>query len=132
MALEGALKLKEIAYLRAEGYPAGELKHGPIALIEPGTVVVGVATRNPLWEKMLSNIAEVRSRGATVVLVADDGDEETAAVADHVLWVPPTVPAALARWSTWCPLQQLAYRLARLLGHDADRPRNLAKTVTVE
>ena len=66
--MEGALKLKEIAYLRAEGYPAGELKHGPIALIEPGTVVVGIATRNPLWEKMLSNIAEVRSRGATVVL----------------------------------------------------------------
>ena len=76
MALEGALKLKELAYLRAEGYPAGELKHGPIALIEPGTVVVGIATRNRLWEKMLSNIAEVHSRGATVVLVADDGDEE--------------------------------------------------------
>ena len=101
MALEGALKLKELAYLRAEGYPAGELKHGPIALIEPGTVVVGIATRNPLWEKMLSNIAEVRSRGATVVLVADDGDEESAAVADHVLWVPPTEPAALARSSAW-------------------------------
>ena len=97
VALEGALKLKELAYLRAEGYPAGELKHGPIALIEPGTVVVGIATRNPLWEKMLSNIAEVRSRGATVVLVADDGDEESAAAADHVLWVPPTAPARLAR-----------------------------------
>src|SRR6202044_1202259 len=76
MGLEGALKLKELAYLRAEGYPAGELKHGPIALIEPGTVVVGIATRNRLWEKLLSNVAEVRSRGATVVLVADDGDEE--------------------------------------------------------
>ena len=97
VALEGALKLKELAYLRAEGYPAGELKHGPIALIEPGTVVVGIATRNPLWEKMLSNIAEVRSRGATVVLVADDGDEESAAAADHVLWVPPDRPPALAR-----------------------------------
>ncbi len=101
VALEGALKLKELAYLRAEGYPAGELKHGPIALIEPGTVVVGIATRNPLWEKMLSNIAEVRSRGATVVLLADDADEESAAAADHVLWVPPTPPSSRP-WSAWC------------------------------
>jgi glucosamine--fructose-6-phosphate aminotransferase (isomerizing) len=131
VALEGALKLKELAYLRAEGYPAGELKHGPIALIEPGTVVVGIATRNPLWEKMLSNIAEVRSRGATVVLLADDGDEESAAAADHVLWVPPTEPL-LSPVVGVVPLQQLAYRLARLHGHDPDRPRNLAKTVTVE
>jgi glucosamine--fructose-6-phosphate aminotransferase (isomerizing) len=131
MALEGALKLKELAYLRAEGYPAGELKHGPIALIEKGTVVVGIATRNRLWEKLLSNIAEVRSRGATVVLVADDGDEEAAAVADHVLWVPPCAPL-LSPVVGVVPLQQLAYRLARLHGHDVDRPRNLAKTVTVE
>ncbi len=131
IALEGALKLKELAYLRAEGYPAGELKHGPIALIEPGTVVVGIATRNPLWEKMLSNIAEVHSRGATVVLVADDGDEESAAVADHVLWVPRTSPL-LSPVVAVVPLQLLAYRLARLHGHDPDRPRNLAKTVTVE
>ncbi len=131
MALEGALKLKELAYLRAEGYPAGELKHGPIALIEPGTVVVGIATRNRLWEKLLSNIAEVHSRGATVVLVADDGDDEAAAVADHVLWVPPTDPL-LSPVVGVVPLQQLAYRLARLHGHDVDRPRNLAKTVTVE
>jgi glucosamine--fructose-6-phosphate aminotransferase (isomerizing) len=131
VALEGALKLKELAYLRAEGYPAGELKHGPIALIEPGTVVVAIATRNPLWEKLLSNVAEVRSRGATVVLVAEDGDEESAAAADHVLWVPPTDPL-LAPVVSVVPLQQLAYRLARLHGHDPDRPRNLAKTVTVE
>ncbi|HWF14993.1 MAG TPA: glutamine--fructose-6-phosphate transaminase (isomerizing) [Acidimicrobiales bacterium] len=131
VALEGALKLKELAYLRAEGYPAGELKHGPIALIEPGTVVVGIATRNPLWEKMLSNVAEVRSRGATVVLLANDGDEESAAAADHVLWVPPTEPL-LSPVVGVVPLQQLAYRLARLHGHDPDRPRNLAKTVTVE
>jgi len=131
VALEGALKLKELAYLRAEGYPAGELKHGPIALIEPGTVVVGIATRNPQWSKMLSNVAEVRSRGATIVLVADDGDEESAAVADHVLWVPPTEPL-LSPVVGVVPLQQLAYRLARLHGHDPDRSRNLAKTVTVE
>jgi glucosamine--fructose-6-phosphate aminotransferase (isomerizing) len=131
VALEGALKLKELSYLRAEGYPAGELKHGPIALIEPGTVVVGIATRNKLSEKLLSNIAEVHSRGATVVLVADDGDEEVAAVADHVLWVPPTQPL-LSPVVGVVPLQQLAYRLAKLHGHDVDRPRNLAKTVTVE
>jgi glucosamine--fructose-6-phosphate aminotransferase (isomerizing) len=131
VALEGALKLKELAYLRAEGYPAGELKHGPIALIEPGTVVVGIATRNPLWEKILSNISEVRSRGATIVLLAEDGDEESAAVADHVLWVPATSPL-LSPVVGVVPLQQLAYRLARLHGHDPDRPRNLAKTVTVE
>ncbi|HWE65482.1 MAG TPA: glutamine--fructose-6-phosphate transaminase (isomerizing) [Acidimicrobiales bacterium] len=131
MALEGALKLKELAYLRAEGYPAGELKHGPIALIEPGTVVVGIATRNKLSEKLLSNIAEVHSRGATVVLLAEDGDEEAAAVADHVLWVPPTDPL-LSPVVGVVPLQRLAYRLARLHGNDVDRPRNLAKTVTVE
>jgi glucosamine--fructose-6-phosphate aminotransferase (isomerizing) len=131
MALEGALKLKELAYLRAEGYPAGELKHGPIALIEPGTIVVGIATRNRLSEKLLIAIEEVHSRGATVVLVADDGDEGVAAVADHILWVPPTLPL-LTPIVGVVPLQQLAYRLARLHGHDVDRPRNLAKTVTVE
>jgi glucosamine--fructose-6-phosphate aminotransferase (isomerizing) len=133
IALEGALKLKELAYLRAEGYPAGELKHGPIALIEEGTVVVGVATRlqDPLSEKILSNIAEVKSRGATVVLVANDGDERTAAAADHVLWVPEVDPLLSAVVDV-VPLQYLAYRLARLHGYDVDRPRNLAKTVTVE
>jgi glucosamine--fructose-6-phosphate aminotransferase (isomerizing) len=131
MALEGALKLKELAYLRAEGYPAGELKHGPIALMEPGVVVVGIATRNRLSKKLLIAISEVHSRGATVVLVADDGDDEAAAVADHVLWVPPTEPLLTPAVGV-IPLQQLAYRLAVLHGHDVDRPRNLAKTVTVE
>ena len=89
VALEGALKLKELSYLRAEGFPGGELKHGPIALVEPGTVVIGVATRTPTWGKMMANVAEVKSRGATVVLVANDDDEETARQADAVLWVPP-------------------------------------------
>ncbi|HUI05303.1 MAG TPA: glutamine--fructose-6-phosphate transaminase (isomerizing) [Acidimicrobiales bacterium] len=131
VALEGALKLKEISYVRAEGYPAGELKHGPIALIVPGTVVVGVATRTPLWEKVMGNVAEVRSRGATVVLVANDGDDETAAQADHVLWVPRTDPL-FAPVVDVVPLQLFAYHVARLRGHDVDRPRNLAKTVTVE
>ena len=129
--MEGALKLKEISYLRAEGYPAGELKHGPIALIEPGTVVVGVATRTRLWDKMMANIAEVKSRGATVVLVANEGDEDTAEQADDVLWVPST-HALLAPVVDVVPLQLFAYNLARLHGHDVDRPRNLAKTVTVE
>jgi glutamine---fructose-6-phosphate transaminase (isomerizing) len=131
VALEGALKLKELSYLHAEGYPAGELKHGPIALIEPGTVVVGVSTRNRLWEKFQSNIAEVRARGATVVLVANDGDEQATKTADHVLWVP-AVEELLAPVIDVVPLQFLAYRIARQLGHDVDRPRNLAKTVTVE
>jgi len=131
VALEGALKLKEISYIRAEAYPAGELKHGPIALIEPGTLVVAVATRTPLWEKLLANVAEVRSRGATVVLVANDGDQETAEQADHVLWVPATGPL-FAPLVDVVPLQQLAYWMARANGHDVDRPRNLAKTVTVE
>jgi glucosamine--fructose-6-phosphate aminotransferase (isomerizing) len=131
VALEGALKLKELSYLHAEGYPAGELKHGPIALIEPGTVVVGVSTRNRQWSTFQSNIAEVRARGASVVLVANDGDAQAAKTADHVLWVPQ-VDELLAPVIDVVPLQLLAYRIARLLGRDVDRPRNLAKTVTVE
>ncbi len=131
VALEGALKLKELSYLRAEGFPAGELKHGPIALVEPGTVVLGVATRTGLWEKMMANVAEVRSRGATIVLVANDGDEETAGLADAVLWVPATHPL-LSPVVDVVPFQLFAYALARLHGYDVDRPRNLAKVVTVE
>ena len=132
VALEGALKLKELAYLRAEGYPAGELKHGPIALIEPGTVVVGIATRNPLWEKMLSNIAEVRSRGATVVLVADDGDEESAA-AGRPRAVGARRPTRCSpRSSTWCRCSSWPTGWPACTATTSDRPRNLAKTVTVE
>ncbi len=131
VALEGALKLKEISYLRAEGFPGGELKHGPIALVEPGTVVIAVATRTPVWEKMMANVAEVKSRGATVVLVADDGDAETARQADAVFWVPQ-VEHLFSPVVDVVPLQMFAYHLARLHGHDVDRPRNLAKVVTVE
>jgi glucosamine--fructose-6-phosphate aminotransferase (isomerizing) len=131
VALEGALKLKELSYVRAEGFPGGELKHGPIALVEPGTVIIGVATRTPVWEKMMGNLAEVKSRGATIVLVANDGDEETARHADAVLWVPQT-EHLFAPIVDVVPLQMFAYSLARLLGHDVDRPRNLAKVVTVE
>ncbi len=131
VALEGALKLKELSYLRAEGFPAGELKHGPIALVEPGTVVIGVATRTPVWDKMMSNIAEVKSRGASIVLVANDGDEETARHADAVLWVPET-EHLFAPIVDVVALQQFAYSMARIHGLDVDRPRNLAKVVTVE
>jgi glucosamine--fructose-6-phosphate aminotransferase (isomerizing) len=131
VALEGALKLKELSYLRAEGFPAGELKHGPIALVEPGTVVIAVATRTPTWEKMMNNVTEVKSRGATVVLVANDGDDETARQADAVLWVPGT-EYLFAPIIDVVPMQLFAYHLARLHGLDVDRPRNLAKVVTVE
>ncbi|MFN2607967.1 MAG: glutamine--fructose-6-phosphate transaminase (isomerizing) [Acidimicrobiales bacterium] len=134
VALEGALKLKEISYARAEGYPAGEMKHGPIALIEAGTVVVAVATRGHLHAKVMANIEEVRARGATVIVVATEGDTATAARADEVLWVPPTPPGAelLAPAVDVVALQLFAYALAKARGRDVDRPRNLAKTVTVE
>jgi glucosamine--fructose-6-phosphate aminotransferase (isomerizing) len=131
IALEGALKLKEIAYKRAEGYPAGELKHGPIALIEPGTVVVVVATRGRLHEKIMANVAEVKARGARVIALATDGDEVTAREADQVLWVPEAAEL-LTPLLALVPMQLFAYHLARSLGNEVDRPRNLAKTVTVE
>ncbi|HQT99582.1 MAG TPA: glutamine--fructose-6-phosphate transaminase (isomerizing) [Acidimicrobiales bacterium] len=130
-ALEGALKLKELSYLHAEGYPAGELKHGPLALIEPGVVVVAVATDPAMHEKLLSNLAEVKARGATVVAVATDDDEKIEAVADYVLRVPVTEPMFTPMIDI-VPLQLFAYAMARGLGKNVDRPRNLAKTVTVE
>ena len=130
-ALEGALKLKELSYQHAEGYPAGELKHGPIALVEEGVPVVAVATRCHVYPKMLSNIAEVRARGALVIVIVTEGDTEAAALADHVFEVPATTellsPVVVA-----VPLQLLAYHLADLRGCDVDQPRNLAKSVTVE
>jgi glucosamine--fructose-6-phosphate aminotransferase (isomerizing) len=130
-ALEGALKLKELSYVHAEGYPGGELKHGPLALIEPGVVVVAVVTDLALHEKMLSNLAEVKARGASVVAVATDDDESIDAVADYVLRVPATEPL-FSPMVDVVPLQLFAYTMARGLGRNVDRPRNLAKTVTVE
>jgi glucosamine--fructose-6-phosphate aminotransferase (isomerizing) len=130
-ALEGALKLKEISYVHAEGYPAGELKHGPIALVEDGVPVVAVATECHVYPKMLSNIQEVRARGARVIAVASEGDREIEAYAEHVLFVP-RVPELLAPVVVTPPLQLLAYHVARLRGCDVDQPRNLAKSVTVE
>jgi glucosamine--fructose-6-phosphate aminotransferase (isomerizing) len=131
VALEGALKLKEISYVHAEGYPAGELKHGPIALIEPGVPVVAVATECHVYQKMLSNIQEVRARGAAVLAVATEGDERIGDLAEDVLFVPRT-PELLAPVVVIVPLQLFAYHVAKLRGADVDQPRNLAKSVTVE
>ena len=130
-ALEGALKLKEISYVHAEGYAAGELKHGPIALVEEGVPVVAVATECHVYPKMLSNIQEVRARGAHVIAIASEGDEEIARYARDVLYVP-RVPELLAPVVVTPPLQLLAYHVAKLRGCDVDQPRNLAKSVTVE
>ncbi len=130
-ALEGALKLKELSYIHAEGYPAGELKHGPIALVEEGVPVVAVATRCHVYPKILSNIQEVRARGADVIAVATEGDTEIGGFAQHVLEVPAT-PELLSPVVVSVPLQLFAYHVARLRGCDVDQPRNLAKSVTVE
>jgi glucosamine--fructose-6-phosphate aminotransferase (isomerizing) len=131
IALEGALKLKEISYLHAEGFPAGEMKHGPIALIDDGGPVVALATRGHVRGKMLSNISEVKTRGAVVLAIATEGDAEIKEHADHVLYVPD-VHELLSPVLTVVPLQVLAYHIATALGRDVDMPRNLAKTVTVE
>jgi len=130
-ALEGALKLKEISYIHAEGYPAGELKHGPIALVEEGVPVVAVATECHVYPKVLSNIQEVKARGAEVIAVATEGDADIARLADHVLYVPRT-HELFSPVVVTVPLQLLAYHIAKLRGCDVDQPRNLAKSVTVE
>ncbi|WP_305786165.1 glutamine--fructose-6-phosphate transaminase (isomerizing) [Symbioplanes lichenis] len=135
VALEGALKLKELAYMHAEGFAAGELKHGPIALIDQGTPVVCVvpspAGRGVLRDKVVSNIQEVRARGARTIVIAEEGDDAVAAYADHLIPVPRT-PTLLAPLMTTVPLQILACEIATARGHDVDQPRNLAKSVTVE
>ncbi|MEX1247709.1 MAG: glutamine--fructose-6-phosphate transaminase (isomerizing) [Anaerolineales bacterium] len=130
-AFEGALKLKEISYIHAEGYPAGEMKHGPIALIDPEMPVVAIAPRDPWYEKMISQIEQAKARGGKVIAVATVGDELIPTLADHVLWVPGT-PWMLNPVVTVIPLQLLAYHIASLRGLDVDQPRNLAKSVTVE
>ncbi|HUA09790.1 MAG TPA: glutamine--fructose-6-phosphate transaminase (isomerizing) [Candidatus Acidoferrales bacterium] len=130
-ALEGALKLKEISYIHAEGYAAGEMKHGPIALLDAETPVIGVMTDGRVREKILSNVMESKAREAPVILVANHGDEEAAQVADHVFWVPK-VDELLSPIVNVIPLQLLAYHIADIEGKDVDQPRNLAKTVTVE
>jgi glutamine---fructose-6-phosphate transaminase (isomerizing) len=131
VALEGALKLKEISYIATDAYPAGEMKHGPIALLDENTPVVVVATESPVLEKVISNMQEVRARGARVIAVATEGDQEIAQHADEVIWVPRT-DWMLAPLLAVIPLQLLAYNIARRRGLNVDQPRNLAKTVTVE
>lgn len=130
-AYEGALKLKEISYIHAEGYPAGEMKHGPIALIDRDLPVVVIAPRDPWYDKMFSQIEQAKARGGIVVALATDGDDRIAAIADHVLWLPET-PWMLSPVTAVIPLQLLAYHIAAMRGLDVDQPRNLAKSVTVE
>ena len=138
VALEGALKLKEISYLHAEGYPAAEMKHGPIALIDADMPVVFVAPRDEVYPKVLSNMQEVKARGGRIIAVTTDGaggagagTDGLTALADHRLCVPATAPL-LSPVVTTVPLQLLAYHIAVRRGCDVDRPRNLAKSVTVE
>jgi glutamine---fructose-6-phosphate transaminase (isomerizing) len=131
IAYEGALKLKEISYIHAEGYPAGEMKHGPIALIDENMPVLCLAPQDPWHEKMISQIQQAKARDGMVIAVATEGDELVAGMADHVLWIPKT-PWMLSPIITVFPLQLLAYHIAAIRGLDVDQPRNLAKSVTVE
>jgi len=131
IAYEGALKLKEISYIHAEGYPAGEMKHGPIALIDEHMPVVCLAPNDPWHEKMISQIQQAKARGGIVIAVATDGNELVRGMTDHVLWIPET-PWMLSPVVTVLPLQLLAYHIAAIRGLDVDQPRNLAKSVTVE
>jgi glucosamine--fructose-6-phosphate aminotransferase (isomerizing) len=131
VALEGALKLKEISYIPTEAYSAGEMKHGPIALLDEDTPVVCIATNSHVYEKVVSNIQETRARGAHVIAIATDGNEDIQHHADDVIYIPKS-PAFLQAVLAIVPLQLLAYRIARLRGLNVDQPRNLAKTVTVE
>jgi glucosamine--fructose-6-phosphate aminotransferase (isomerizing) len=131
IAMEGALKLKEVSYIHAEGYPAGEMKHGPIALIDQAMPVVAIAVRDSLYDKMMSNVQQVKAREGTVIALASEGDEELARQVDHVLYLPQASPL-LMPVLTAIPLQFFAYHIAVRRGCDVDQPRNLAKTVTVE
>jgi glucosamine--fructose-6-phosphate aminotransferase (isomerizing) len=131
IAFEGALKLKEISYIHAEGYPAGEMKHGPIALIDKTMPVICIAPKDPWHDKMISQIQQTKARGGTVIAIATVGDELVASLADYVLWIPEC-PWMLSPIVTVIPLQMLAYHIATMRGLDVDQPRNLAKSVTVE
>jgi glucosamine--fructose-6-phosphate aminotransferase (isomerizing) len=131
IALEGALKLKEISYIHAEGYAAGEMKHGPIALIDQNMPVVVIANRSPVYDKMISNLEQVRARDGRVIAIASEGDEAIADKADAVIRIPELGEHLTALLAT-IPVQLLAYHVATLKGTDVDQPRNLAKSVTVE
>ena len=131
VALEGALKLKEISYIHAEGYPAAEMKHGPIALIDSDMPVVVIATHNAMYEKILSNIQEVKARKGKVIAIVTEGDDTISRIADEVIELPPMIECLEPLIAT-IPLQLLAYHIAVCKGKDVDQPRNLAKSVTVE
>ena len=131
VALEGALKLKEISYIHAEGYPAAEMKHGPIALIDAEMPVVVIATHNGMYEKILSNIQEIKARKGRVIAIVTEGDKVISKIADDYIELPATIEC-LDPLITTIPLQLLAYHIAVCKGKDVDQPRNLAKSVTVE
>ncbi|MBT6334739.1 MAG: SIS domain-containing protein, partial [Candidatus Magasanikbacteria bacterium] len=131
VALEGSLKLKEITYIHSEAYPGGEMKHGPIALLSPTFPVFAVMTKNQLYEKMRSNVEEIRARKAPLILVVTDGDDSAKEFTDDIMYVPPTMELLEPLLNT-ISLQLLAYYMAVSLDRDVDRPRNLAKSVTVE
>jgi glucosamine--fructose-6-phosphate aminotransferase (isomerizing) len=131
VALEGALKLKEISYIHAEGYPAAEMKHGPIALVDENLPVVFVATKDRYYEKIVSNVQEIKARKGKIICVVTEGDNHIASMADDVLYVPDT-PEALGPMLSVVPLQLLSYYVGLAKGLDVDKPRNLAKSVTVE
>jgi glucosamine--fructose-6-phosphate aminotransferase (isomerizing) len=131
VALEGALKLKEISYIHAEGYPAAEMKHGPIALIDAEMPVVVIATKNSSYEKVVSNIQEVKARKGIIIAIVTEGDEEVRKIADHVIEIPETDELLIPLVSV-IPLQLLSYHIAVMRGCNVDQPRNLAKSVTVE
>lgn len=131
ISYEGALKLKEVSYLHAEAYAAGEMKHGPIALIDPGFPVIAVATKSPTYDKVVSNLKECEARGATIIVLATEGDEDIAKIADHIISIPP-VRDCFSAITASVPLQLLAREVALMRGCNVDQPRNLAKSVTVE
>jgi glucosamine--fructose-6-phosphate aminotransferase (isomerizing) len=131
VALEGALKLKEISYIHAEGYPAAEMKHGPIALIDENMPIIVIATKKGHYEKVVSNIQEIKARKGKIIAIVTEGDTQVRELADHVIEVPETLES-LSPLLTTIPLQLLSYHIAVLLGKNVDQPRNLAKSVTVE
>jgi glucosamine--fructose-6-phosphate aminotransferase (isomerizing) len=131
VALEGAWQLKEISYIHAEGYPAAEMTHGPIALVDEATPAVVLLPRGSVYDKVMSNLEEIKARGGPVIAVATEGDEAAAERADDVIYIPQT-PDYLQPLVSVVPLQLLAYHIALLRGCDVDKPRNLAKSVTVE
>jgi glucosamine--fructose-6-phosphate aminotransferase (isomerizing) len=131
IAYEGALKLKEISYIHAEAYPAGEMKHGPIALIDKNMPVLAIMPRDQWYEKMLSQVEQAKARGGRLIIIATDNDEGASRLGDHILWIP-SAPWLLNPILTVIPLQLLAYHIAAKRGLDIDQPRNLAKSVTVE